>query len=159
MRETLDLHIAPVGSAHEAVTGADVVMCATTSTTPVFDPGWLKAGAHVNTVGPRAQGASEVDASIAARVRVVATDSLRQLRSYATPYFLAETPWMETMVELGDMVVGKHTGRRSPEDMTLFCTAGLSGTEVAVASEALRRAGHMMAREGGNDASDDAPHR
>ena len=39
-----------------------------------------------------AQGESELDASIAARVRVVATDSLRQLRSYATPYFLADTP-------------------------------------------------------------------
>jgi ornithine cyclodeaminase len=50
---------------------------------------------------------------------------------------------MEAMVELGDIVVGKHTGRHSPEDITLFCTAGLSGTEVAVASEALRRAGHM----------------
>jgi hypothetical protein len=59
------------------------------------------------------------------------------------PYFLADTPWMEAMVELGDIVVGKHTGRQSPDDMTLFCTAGLSGTEVAVASEALRRAGHM----------------
>ena len=76
------------------------------------------------------------------------------------------------MVELGDIVVGKHTGRHSPDDITLFCTAGLSGTEVAVASEALRRAGHIegleagsstrldhMAREGGNDASDDDPHR
>jgi ornithine cyclodeaminase/alanine dehydrogenase-like protein (mu-crystallin family) len=42
-------------------------------------------------------------------------------------------------------VVGKHTGRYSPDDRTPFCTAGLSGTEVAVASEALRRAGH---REG-----------
>jgi ornithine cyclodeaminase len=49
---------------------------------------------------------------------------------------------METMVELGDIVVGKHTGRHSPDDITLFCTAGLSGTEVAVASEALRRASH-----------------
>lgn len=141
MREALDLNVAPVVSAQEAVADADVVMCATKSTTPVLDPSWLKPGAHVNTVGPRAQGASELDVSIAGRVQVVATDSLRQLKSYATPYFLADTLWMETMVDLGDMVLGKHTGRHSPEDITLFCTAGLSGTEVAVASEALRRAG------------------
>jgi ornithine cyclodeaminase len=49
---------------------------------------------------------------------------------------------MEAMVELGEMVVGKHTGRHSPDDITLFCTAGLSGTEVAVAREALKRASH-----------------
>jgi ornithine cyclodeaminase len=84
-----------------------------------------------------------LDASIAERVRIIATDSLRQLRTYATPYFLAATPWMEAMVDLGDLVVGKHTGRHSPDDITLFCTACLSGTEVAVASEALRRAGHL----------------
>src|SRR5262249_46810777 len=59
MCQTLDLHVAPVGSAQVAVADADVVMCATTSTAPVFDPSWLKPGAHVNTVGPRAQGASE----------------------------------------------------------------------------------------------------
>ena len=45
-----------------------------------------------------------------------------------------------------DRFEGSHasheTGRQSPDDITLFCTAGLSGTEVAVASEALRRAGH-----------------
>jgi ornithine cyclodeaminase len=146
MRETLDLHVNPVLSAQEAVADADVIICATKSTTPAFDPGWLKPGAHVNTVGPRTQGESELDVSIARRVRGVATDSLRQLRSYAQPYFLAETPWMEAMVELGDIVVGKHAGRRSPEDITLFCTAGLSGTEVAVASEALRRANRL---EGG----------
>jgi ornithine cyclodeaminase len=143
MREPLDLDVDPVVSAHEAVAEADVVMCVTTSTTPVGDPRWLNPGAHVNTVGPRAQGASEVDASIAGSVRVVVTDSLCQLRSYATPYFLAATPWMEAMVDLGDIVVGKHTGRHAPEDLTLCCTAGLSGTEVAVASEALRRAGQM----------------
>jgi ornithine cyclodeaminase len=144
MREALDLNIVPVVSAQEAVADADVVICATKSTTPVLDPGWLKPGAHVNTVGPWARGESELDVSIAGRVRVVATDSLHQLRSYATPYFLADTPWMEAMVELGDIVVGKHTGRQAPDDITLFCTAGLSGTEVAVASEALRRAGHMQ---------------
>jgi len=145
MRETRDLHVDPVVSAQEAVADADVVMCVTTSPTPVFDPRWLTPGAHVNTVGPRAPGASEVDASIAGRVRVVATDSRRQLRHDAQPYCLADTPWMEAMVALGAMVVGQHTGRQSPDDLTLFGTAGLSGTEVAVASEARRRAGH---REG-----------
>jgi ornithine cyclodeaminase/alanine dehydrogenase-like protein (mu-crystallin family) len=146
MRETLARPVDPVVSAHEAVADAEVVMCVTTSPTPVFDPRWLTPGAHVNTVGPRAQGESAVDASIAGSVRVVATDSRRQLRSDATPSVLAETPWMEAMVDLGDLVMGQHTGRHSPEDMTLFCTAGLSGTEVAVASEALRRAGHREGR-------------
>ena len=146
MRETLGLNVNPVISAKEAVTDADVVMCVTKSETPVFAPSWLKPGAHVNTVGPRFQGESELDASIASLVQVVATDSRRQLKSYAKPYFLSDTPWMDAMVELGDIVLGKQVGRQSSDDMTLFCTAGLSGTEVAVASEALRRAGQPEVR-------------
>ena len=142
MRETLDLHVDPVVSAQEAVADADVVMCVTKSTTPVFDPSWLKPGAHVNTVGPRAQGESEwtpASRESPGRRHRLATPT----QELCQPYFLADTPWMEAMVELGDIVVGKHTGRQSPDDITLFCTAGLSGTEVAVASEALRRAGHL----------------
>jgi ornithine cyclodeaminase len=146
MRETLDLHVDPVVSAHEAVADADVVICVTKSTTPVCAPRWLTPGAHVNTVGPRAPGASAVDARIAGSVRVVATDSLRPLRSAATPSVLAEPPWREALVALGAMVVGQHTGRQSPADMPLCCTAGLSGTEVAVASAARRRAGQREGR-------------
>ena len=41
MRETLDLNVDPVLSAQEAVADADVVICVTKSTTPVFDPSWL----------------------------------------------------------------------------------------------------------------------
>lgn len=141
MRETLGLHVDPVISAKAAVEDADVVICVTISDTPVFDPGWLQPGAHVNTVGRKAKGESELDPGIAALVKVVATDSLSQVRTYEKPYFLADTPCMDAMVELGDIVVGRQTGRQSPDDITLFCMAGLSGTEVAVASEALRRAG------------------
>jgi alanine dehydrogenase len=145
-REARDLPVDPVVSAQAAVADAGVVTCATTSPTPVCDPRWRKAGAHVNTVGPRARGASEGDARIAGSVRVVATDALRPLRGDATPSVLAETPWMEAVVELGEMAVGQHPGRHSPDDLPLFCTAGLAGTAVAGAGEALRRAGHREGR-------------
>src|SRR5437762_11959034 len=38
-------------SAEEAVRGADVVVTATSSTTPVLKGSWLKSGCHVNAVG------------------------------------------------------------------------------------------------------------
>lgn len=38
------------------------------------------------------------------------------------------------MVELSDIVAGRVPGRVSADQMTLFCSVGLAGTEVAVAS-------------------------
>ena len=141
MRETLDLNVAPVVSAQEAVADADVVICATKSTTPVFDPSWLKPGAHVNTVGPRAQGESELDASIAGRVRVVATDSRRQLRSYthriSLPIPPGWRPWLNW-----EILCWVSTRDANPP-MTLPCSA-------RQASQALRCRRQRSAQTGGS---------
>ena len=51
------------------------------------------------------------------------------------------TPFKEAMIELGDIVAGKKKGRYSHDDITLFCSIGLGGSDVAVANEALLLAG------------------
>ena len=118
-----------------------MVICVTASTTPVFDPSWLKPGAHVNTVGPRAQGKSELDPSIAGESG--SSPPTRSANSGVMPPRISWPipPGWRPWLNWGIWWWEAH-GRQSPDDMTLFCTAGLSGTEVAVASEALRRAGH-----------------
>ena len=42
--------------------------------------------------------------------------------------------------ELGDVLLGRKPGRKSPEEVTLFKSVGLSVQDVAAASTALRRA-------------------
>jgi len=70
---------------------------------------------------------------------VAATDSPTQLNAYPAPHFLAGTPAGDGMLDLSDIVVGRASGRRSPTDITLFCSVGLAGTEVAVANALLRQ--------------------
>ena len=43
------------------------------------------------------------------------------------------------MLDLADIVAAGVSGRRSPTDITLFCSVGLAGTEVAVADALLRQ--------------------
>src|SRR5204863_9879883 len=50
LRQSLPVEARAVTTAHEAVTGADIVCCCTNSPTPVFDGADLRAGAHVNAV-------------------------------------------------------------------------------------------------------------
>ncbi len=128
----------PVNSAEEVVKSSDVLICATTSTSPVLHASWVKPGSHINTIGPKFKGMSEIPYELAQKSRVIATDSLEQVDSYSKPFFLLETPERERMVDLCEIVVGKQKGRVSQLDITLFCSVGLSGTEVVLANEALR---------------------
>src|SRR4030095_1175952 len=59
MGRQLDLDITPVGSAREAVSGADIVVCATSSDRPVMEAAWLAPGAHVNMLGRKTRDRHE----------------------------------------------------------------------------------------------------
>ncbi|HEX6120123.1 MAG TPA: hypothetical protein VFZ03_11815 [Dongiaceae bacterium] len=138
MSKALDLDIAPVGSAREAVAGADIVICATSSDTPVIEAGWLAPGAHVNMLGRKTRDRRELGVEVAERAAVIATDSPAQTRAYGAPFFLEGTPHLARMVDLADLIAGKAAGRGSPDAITLFCSVGLAGTEVLVGDALLK---------------------
>lgn len=140
MAERLDLPVRPAASARDAVEGAHVVLCATTSARPVFDAAWLAPGAHVTTVGPKIAGSHELPVEIGARAGLIATDSPEQLRAYPGGHFLTGTPGAARMLDLADLVAGGGPDRE-PDGISLFCSTGLAGTEVAVAA-------HLLARHG-----------
>ncbi|WP_255455238.1 ornithine cyclodeaminase family protein [Natrialba sp. INN-245] len=137
MGSELEIDIEAVDSAEAAVTGADVLVCATTSPSPVFDPDLLEEGTHVHTIGPAWKDAHELDMDVVEMADVIVTDSKEQVREYADRYFLAGTKHEEQMVELADVVLENHPGRTSSDAITLFSPMGLPGTEVILANEIL----------------------
>ncbi|WP_183705937.1 ornithine cyclodeaminase family protein [Rhizobium sp. BK049] len=141
MQLALGLKAEPVDSVSKAVDEADIVICATTSQTPVLHAGDLKAGAHVNTVGPKTLHGYELGLDLADAAAVIATDSPEQARAYPSPFFLTGSGSDSRLVDLADIIAGKASGRRSPEEITLFCSVGLAGTEVVVAAAVLDRVG------------------
>jgi ornithine cyclodeaminase/alanine dehydrogenase-like protein (mu-crystallin family) len=130
-RAELDLPAEAVDSAREAVAEADVVVLATTSGTPVVEPDWVRPGAHVTTVGPKEVGRHECPVDLAARAGLLVTDSPAQLDGYAHPFFLDGTPARGRIVALSAVQAAEVT---RPDAATLFCSVGLAGTEVAVAT-------------------------
>ncbi|MFK0160938.1 ornithine cyclodeaminase family protein [Rhizobium sp. NPDC090279] len=134
MQRALGIAIEPVKSVAEAVADADIVLCATDSDVPVIHASELKPGVHINTVGPKTLTGHEIGLDIADAADLIATDSLEQTRTYASPFFLAESRHERRIRELADIVAKNTPGRTSPFDTTLFCSVGLAGTEVIVAS-------------------------
>jgi ornithine cyclodeaminase len=140
MSARLGKTIRPVAAARDAVAAADLVLCATDSDSPVIETQWLVRGTHVSTLGPKLADRHELPPAIGAIADIAATDSPAQLYAYPKPHFLAGTPAGERMLDLAEIVAGRASGRRNPTDITLFCSVGLAGTEVAVAEFLLRQA-------------------
>ncbi len=137
MQRQLNLDVEPVDSVAQAVADADIVLCATNSNLPVIHASDLKAGAHINTVGPKTISGHEISLDIADVASVIVTDSLAQTCAYRSAFFLAGSGSEHRMRELADIVVQALPGRTSPRDTTLFCSVGLAGTEVILASAIL----------------------
>jgi ornithine cyclodeaminase len=147
MSELLGGEVLPAASAEETVRGADIVVTITSAATPLFDGQWLAAGCHVNAAGANALIRREIDETAVRRAAVVCVDS--------RPTALAEAgdllPALEKgrlhdrqLVELGDIVTGRHPGRSDAGQITLFESQGLAIQDLAVAGRLLR-----LARERG----------
>lgn len=135
--ETADADVAPSVRALEdpetVVRSADVLVCATNSEEPVFDPDWLESGTHVTMIGPKFETAHELPLEVLERADVIATDSIPQLDAADRPTIVGrETD--DELVELADVLTEPGRGRSSPDDLTVFCSVGLAGTEVVLGS-------------------------
>jgi ornithine cyclodeaminase len=132
-----------VGSAAEAVADADVVVVATTSSTPVLEWDWLARGTHVNALGAASFAAQEIATDVvrngeyfvdsresahheAAELRAISEDPAEQERYIAA--------------ELGEVINGTHPGRTGSEAVTVFRSLGLAVEDIALCDLAVRRA-------------------
>ncbi|TCU27656.1 ornithine cyclodeaminase [Rhizobium azibense] len=140
MEQRLGIPVEPVASPRRAVSEADIVICATTSRTPVMEAAWLKPGVHINTVGPKTVDEHELGLDVAAAAHLIATDSLEQTQAYKAPFFLSESSDAARMVDLAAIVGGRLPARQARDQTTLFCSVGLAGTEV-LASKLLAATG------------------
>ena len=115
-------------SAEEAVWGADVVVTATTSPTPVLSGEWLLPGVHINAVGAPRPDWRELDDEVLERSRVHVDSREAALKESGDVIAAGKI-----FAEIGEVVSGAQPGRRSAEDVTLFKSLGLAVEDVATA--------------------------
>lgn len=127
--------VTAVRSAQEAVDGADVIMTATTSKTPVLEGAWLAPGAHIYAVGAPRPDWRELDDAVLARARIY-VDSRDACLAESGDVRAAGT----VVGEIGELVAGLVPGRETPDDITLFKSVGLAVEDVVAAELVYRRA-------------------
>ncbi|WP_288090568.1 ornithine cyclodeaminase family protein [Roseiflexus sp.] len=131
-----------VASAAAAVPQADVVCCATSSPTPVFDDVDLRPGTHINGIGSFTPRMVEVPPETVGRAYVVVD---QQTAAWAEAGDLQHARNLGLLdesqtVELGAVLNGRSPARTSDEQITFFKSVGNAVQDIAVAQLALREA-------------------
>jgi len=127
--------IRAAASAAEAVRGADVIVAATTSQTPVLLGEWLAAGTHINAVGAPRPTWRELDDAVLRAARIYV-----ESREAATRESGDVIAAGQVYAEIGEVVTGAKRGRESASEITLFKSVGVAIEDVATADLVYRKA-------------------
>ncbi len=119
----LSMDVSRCANAEEAVRGSDILLVATNSKEPVFDPAAMEDGLHVNSMGRPSELAP---AAYRRAALTVVGDKQQELnldlsRGFRQPLLeLKEEPgFWPRVLELGDVICGRG-GRKHREEITVF---------------------------------------
>lgn len=129
-----------VSTPQEVVEGADIVLCATTSATPLFDGNALQPGTHITAVGTFVPEKREVDTTTIRRADRIVVDSREACLEEAGDLII---PNAEIDAEIGEIVNGDKSGRQSDDEITFFKSVGVA-VQDAVAGAAVLAAAEIQ---------------
>jgi ornithine cyclodeaminase len=127
--------------ARDAVDGADIVVTASRSPTPLFGGDQLAPGTFVAAIGSSLPHTRELDDAALSRAAIVAVDWRPQTLREAGDLVMAGPGVLpdERIVDLADLVAGKAPGRQSDEEITIYKSVGVGLQDVALAGLAWTR--------------------
>jgi ornithine cyclodeaminase len=114
---------------------ADLISCATLSTTPLIRGAWLKPGAHLDLVGAFTRAMREADDEALQRARVLVDTPAALTEGGDVAVAIAAGAYRADQVSgtLFDLAQGRVAGRAADDEITLFKSVGASLEDLAAA--------------------------
>jgi ornithine cyclodeaminase len=123
--------------ARAACKAADIIVTATSARAPLFDAGWVRPGAHVASMGSDATGKQELPVELFRRASLFCDLPEQSRRIGEFQHATADTP----LTAVGNVITGRHLGRRSTDEITVFDSSGLSIQDLYMAERLVRAKG------------------
>lgn len=127
----------------KAISGADIVVTTTPSSSPLVRADMLAAGQHITAMGSDSEHKNELAPDVLKRAHLYVADRLSQTRRLGELHhaieaglFSADAPF----AELGQIIAGHAPGRRGPDDITVADLTGTGVQDTAIATLARDRA-------------------
>jgi ornithine cyclodeaminase len=133
---------AVASSLEEAVRAADIVSCATLSTTPLVRGEWLRPGTHLDLIGSFTPNMREADDACFARAKVYvdAMDALLESGDLMGPLESGALK-KDAIRTLAQLCGGAAPGRETSEEITVFKAVGTALADMAAGALVYESAG------------------
>ena len=140
-----------VGDREAAVRDADIISCATLSTTPLVEGGWLRDGQHVDLVGAYTPQMRESDDRAVQRVRLYVdtrAGALKEGGDIVQAIASGAIGDSDVIADLFELARGLKPGRATGDatSITLFKSVGAALEDLAAAELAVERTVEATAR-------------
>jgi len=127
-------------SVDDCVRDADLIICTTASTSPILKLAQIKKGATIVAMGSDTRGKSEVEGEVLNELlkssgRVIC-DKVEQCCRVGECQDVSED-LRSKLIEFGDVVTGKTSGRGSDDETILIDLTGVGAQDAAIASLAV----------------------
>lgn len=144
-RSSHDVRIEAAASAQDAVTGADLILCAARShdETPILKGAWLAPGAVVVSVGSTLQEQREVDEDVLARAALIVADMPEEVVHETGDAIAARKAGIDIeakMVPLTDLAAGRVARPADRDAITVYKSVGSALQDIVIAEMIFDRA-------------------
>jgi ornithine cyclodeaminase len=116
-----------------ATRDADIICTVTASAQPLLDAGDVKPGAHINAVGSSFPDRRELGTELVAGCAIFVDSresALREGGDICIPIAEGRLAPDAIRAEVGEVLLGRSAGRRTPQEITLFKSLGLAVEDV-----------------------------
>ena len=130
------------GTLEECVRESDVIATTTPSRKPIVKSNWVMPGTHINAIGADAKGKEELEPAILKKSTLVIDDWAQASHSgeINVPVSKGLISRRDIDAELGEIVLGKKSGRKNNSEITVFDSTGLAVHDIACAHSIYEKA-------------------
>lgn len=120
---------------------AEVIITITSSPAASLMAAHVSPGTHLACMGTDTKGKQEVDPALVSAARVFTDEVAQSISIGEAQHAVASGALLaDAITPLGDVLIGRHPGRATAEEITLFDGTGVGLQDLAVAAVAVRRA-------------------
>lgn len=122
-----------------AVKDSDVIITVTSSRLPLIKHQWVQKGTHISCIGADMTGKQELESEIMSKASIFVDDKEHCVQVGEIEIPLKQGIITESNIagEIGDLILGKISGRSYDEQITVFDATGMALLDIYTAKMAL----------------------